>query len=63
MPAYTQHHPKHHDVDAALTICPSCLRLPMQIREVLPRWDLARVDFVYECPMCCIEIRETVAKH
>jgi len=62
MPAYTQHHP-HHDVHAALIICPSCLLLPMQIREVQPHWDLARVDFVYECPVCCVEVRDTVAKH
>ena len=63
MPAYTQHHQQHHDILAAITLCPSCLSLPLQIREVQPRWDLARVDFIYECTACCIEIRESVAKH
>ena len=63
MPAYTQHHPQHHDIHAPLTICPGCLQLPMQIREVQPHWDLARIDFIYECTTCCIEVRDTVARH
>lgn len=63
MPAYMQHHQQHHDVHAAMTVCPSCLSQPLQIREVQPRWDLARVDFVYECPACCTEVREIVAQH
>lgn len=63
MPAYAQHHHQHHDVHAAMTVCPSCLSLPMQIREVLPHWEQARLDFVYECPACCTEVRETVASH
>lgn len=63
MPAYTQHHPSHHDVSAAVAICPSCLFLPMQIREVQPHWNLARLDFVFECTACGSEVRETVAKH
>jgi len=63
MPAYAQHHQKRQIFHAAMTVCPSCLSLPMQITEVQPHWDLARVDFVYECPACCTEVRETVAKH
>jgi hypothetical protein len=63
MPAYAQHHEKRQIFHAAMTVCPSCLSLPMQIIEVQPHWDLARVDFVYECPACCTEVRETVAKH
>lgn len=63
MPAFMQHHHEHQDAHAAMTVCPSCLSHPMQIREVQPNWELARVDFVYECPACCTEIRETVVEH
>ena len=63
MPAYVQHHQKPQMFHAVMTACPSCLSLSMQIREVQPDWNLARVDFVYECPACCTEVRETVAKH
>jgi hypothetical protein len=63
MPAYAQHHQQHRDIHAAMTICPSCLSQPMQISGIQPFWDLARVDFVYECPACCTEIRETVMEH
>jgi hypothetical protein len=63
MPAYAQHHQPPRDLHATMATCPSCLSLSMQIREVQPHWDLARVDFVYECPACCTEVREIVAKH
>ena len=63
MPAYTQHHHQRHDVHASMTVCPSCLSLPMQIREVQPHWEQATLDFVYECQACCTEVRETVASH
>lgn len=62
MPAFTHHNPRR-DVHAAVAVCPSCVSLPMQIREVQPHWDQAKLDFVYECPACCTEIRETVAAH
>lgn len=62
MPAYSQHHQQHHYKNAAMTVCPSCIRLPMQIKEVQPNWNMASLDFVYECPECGIEVRETVAR-
>ena len=58
MPAYIQ----HHDAESAFTICPSCERLPMYIKDVAPHWSIATIDFTYECSNCGVQIRQTVAK-
>lgn len=61
MPAYSQHH-QHHATYAPMMVCPSCNRLSMQIRNVEPHWNTAKLDVVFECPECCTEVRETVTK-
>jgi len=59
MPAYIQHRDQH-DADIAPMICPGCVGLlPMYVREVEPHWNMARIDFVYECSDCCAEVRQT----
>ena len=60
MPAYIQHRDQH-EVDIAPMICPGCVGpLPMYVREVEPHWNMARIDFVYECSDCCAEVRQTI---
>ncbi len=61
MPAYSQQHQQRATHVNAM-VCPSCNRLPMQIRDVEPHWNNAKLDVVFECPECCTEVRETVAK-
>ena len=41
MPAYI----RHHDVEPAFIICPSCVGLPMYVKDVEPHWSLAKIDF------------------
>ena len=49
MPAYIH----HHDAEPPFMICPSCLRLPMYIKDVTPHWSMAKLDFTsYECSNC-----------
>lgn len=60
MPAYSQQH--QHHATHVMVVCPSCNRLPMQIRNVEPHWSVAKLNVVFECPECCTEVRETVAK-
>ena len=45
-----------------LIICPSCARLPMYIKDVVPHWIMAKIDFTYECSNCGAQIRQTVTK-
>jgi len=60
MPAYIQHH-RQHETEMAPMICPGCVGVaPMYVREVEPHWNMARIDFVYECADCCAEVRQTV---
>ena len=63
MPAYIQHREiQQRQVDAALIECPCCLGHPMYVREVEPNWNLAKIDFIYECADCGAEVRQTVRK-
>ena len=59
MPAYIQH---HDDTEPAFVICPSCVGLPMYVKDVAPHWSLAKIDFTYECSDCGAEVRQTVTK-
>ena len=59
MPAYIHH---HDDTEPAYVICPSCVGLPMYIREIEPHWSMAKIDFTYECADCGAEVRQTVVK-
>jgi hypothetical protein len=34
----------------------------MYVKDVAPRWSMAKVDVTYECSDCGAEIRQTVAK-
>jgi predicted RNA-binding Zn-ribbon protein involved in translation (DUF1610 family) len=61
MPAYSQHH-QPHAMNATMAVCPHCTHLPMQMRSVEPHWSVARLVFVFECPECGTEVRETVTK-
>src|SRR6267154_1965794 len=56
MPAYIH----HHDAEPAFVICPSCVGLPMYVKDVAPHWSLAKIDFTYECSDCGAEVRQTV---
>jgi hypothetical protein len=58
MPAYIH----HHDVEPAFIICPSCVGLPMYVKDVEPHWSMAKIDFTYECSDCGAEVRQTVIK-
>jgi hypothetical protein len=59
MPAYI-----HHDdyIEPAFVICPSCVGLPMFVRDVEPHWSMAKIDFTYECASCGTEIKQTIVK-
>jgi len=59
MPAYIR---LHDDVEAPFIICPSCVGIPMYLRDVEPHWSLAKIDFTYECFDCGAEIRQTIVK-
>ena len=58
MPAYIH----HHDAEPAFVICPSCVGLPMYVKDVAPHWTMAKIDFTYECSDCGAEVRQTVTK-
>ena len=60
MPAYVQY---HDDIEPAFVICPSCVGLPMFVRDVEPHWSMAKIEFTYECADCGAEVRQTVIKH
>jgi len=34
----------------------------MYVRDVEPRWSVAKIDFIYECSDCGAEIKKTVTK-
>ena len=36
--------------------------LPMYVRDVEPHWNMARIDFIFECSDCGAEVRQTVTK-
>jgi len=58
MPAYVQH---HHIVEMTPVVCPGCLGLlPMFVRQVEPHWNIAKIDFIFECADCGAEVRQTV---
>jgi hypothetical protein len=59
MPAYIHH---HDDMELAFVICPSCVGLPMFVRDVEPHWSMAKIDFTYECAVCGAEIKQTIVK-
>jgi uncharacterized Zn finger protein len=58
MPAYIH----HHDAEPPFIICPSCVGLPMYVKDVVPHWSMAKIDFTYECSDCGTEIRQTMTK-
>lgn len=58
MPAYVQ----HREIKSALIVCPNCLGPPMYLRDLDPRWSMAKIDFTYECSECGAEIRKTLTK-
>ena len=58
MPAYIH----HHEAEPAFVICPSCVGLPMYVKDVAPHWTMAKIDFTYECSDCGAEVRQTVTK-
>jgi hypothetical protein len=58
MPAYI----RHHDAEPMVIFCPSCMGLPLHIRDIDPVWSAARLDVIYECTDCGTEVRETVTK-
>jgi len=58
MPAYIH----HHDAEPPFIICPSCVGLPMCVKDVTPHWSMAKIDFTYECSDCGAEVRQTVTK-
>jgi hypothetical protein len=60
MPAYIHH---HDEAEPAMMICPSCVGLPMYVRDVQPHWSMAKIDLIYECFDCGTEIRDTIRKH
>ena len=49
MPAYIH---QHDDIEPAFVICPSCVGLPMYVRDVEPHWSMAKIEFTYECSDC-----------
>ena len=59
MPAYIHH---RDDNEPAFIICPSCVGLPMFVREVEPHWSMAKIDFTYECSDCGAEVKQTIVK-
>ncbi len=60
MPAYVQH---HHIVEMPPVVCPGCLGLlPMYVRDVEPHWNIAKIDFIFECADCGTEVRQTVTR-
>jgi hypothetical protein len=61
MPAYIQYREVEPDVPDVI-VCPSCLGFPLHIRNVEPFWSKSKLDFIYECPGCGAEVRETVTK-
>lgn len=58
MPAYIH----HHEFEPAFIICPSCVGMPMFVRDVEPHWTMAKIDFTFECSDCGAEIRKTVIR-
>ena len=64
MPAYIHQHDihQHDDIEPAFVICPSCVGLPMFVRDVEPHWSMAKIEFTYECSDCGAELRQTVIK-
>ena len=59
MPAYIH---QHDHIEPAFVICPSCVGLPMFVRDVEPHWSMAKIDFIFECAECGAEERQTIAK-
>ena len=59
MPAFIHH---HDDTEPSFVICPSCVGLPMYVRDVEPHWSMAKIDFTYECADCGTEVRQTIVK-
>ena len=59
MPAFVH----HHEVEMPAVSCPGCIGLqPMYVRDIEPHWNMARIDFIYECSDCGAEVRHTVSK-
>jgi hypothetical protein len=58
MPAYI----RCHDTEPMVIFCPSCMGLPLHIRDVDPVRNAARLDVIYECTDCGTEVRETVTR-
>jgi hypothetical protein len=54
MPAYIH---QHDEIEPAFVICPSCVGLPMYVRDVEPHWSMAKIEFTYECSDCGAELR------
>jgi hypothetical protein len=59
MPAYMH----HQEIERIPVICPGCIgMLPMFIRDVEPHWSMAKIDFIFECPDCGANVRQTICK-
>lgn len=59
MPAYIQ----HREIESVPIVCPGCVGLlPMFVRDVEPHWRMETIDFIYECPDCGAEVRQTISK-
>ena len=48
MPAYIH----HHDAEPPFIICPSCVGLPMYVKNVAPHWSMAKIYFTYAARKC-----------
>jgi hypothetical protein len=59
MPAYIH----HQEIEKIPNVCPSCIGLlPMFIRNVEPHWSMEKIDFIFECPDCGANVRQTISK-
>jgi hypothetical protein len=58
MPAYIQ----YHRAEPTVIVCPTCLGLPLHIRDVEPVWSAARFNLIYECDECGGEVRTSVTR-
>jgi hypothetical protein len=58
MPVYIQ----YREVEPTAVVCPSCLGLPLAIRDVEPFWSAAKLDLIYECSDCGTEVRKTMTE-
>ena len=58
MPAYTQ----FQVAELADVVCPHCIGLTMYVVDVEPHWNIATLDFTYECSSCGTNVKTNVTK-